>query len=242
MHIFHFGLRDRKLLGLYFPPGGQKRPPAAVVIANPWGWESIRAHRTIRLLASNLQKEGFGVLRFDYYGTGDSFGDDANVDMEGMTEDLEWAVEEALALAGKDRAIVIGLRLGAFVAGQVAMQLPRQVSKVVFWEPLLTGAELIEEWTHSSSAPQEDIDVRGFLLPRGLGQAVHGLNLLDYAELGSKAVLAQSTGEDDRPWEGIPEDWTVLRVPGPQTWKDEHDLGAGAAPVDLLREIVGCLP
>lgn len=241
MHIFHFGLQERKLFGCYFPPLGSVRRSEVVVIAGPWGWEAIRAHRTIRMLAVHLQKEGFGVLRFDYFGSGDSFGEDEDADLEGWTKDLEWALEEARALAGRDRAILIGLRLGAFLSGRVAARFPSQIAKVVFWEPVLSGSELIRDWTGNSSTPTSDTQVNGFVLPRDFARDIQGLSLLEFADFGSKVTLARSVEGREPPPGALPDSWRVLRVPGPQTWKEERDLGAGAAPVDLLRQIVACL-
>ena len=241
MHMFHFGASERKLLGSYLPPFGPARPSEVVVIANPWGWEALRAHRTTRMLATILQREGFGVFRFDYYGTGDSFGRDEDTSLEGWTEDLEWAVEEAQAMAGKRRVILIGLRLGAFLAAKVAARSPNQVSKIVLWEPPVSGAELIRDWTGSRSAPASDIWVAGFLMPRELAQQVHSLSLLEYSDLPQEVILAQSIDGSAPPAGPVPDSWRVLRIPGPQTWKEEQDFGAGAAPMDLLREIVACL-
>jgi alpha/beta superfamily hydrolase len=49
---------------------------SGVVICNPFGFEVICAHRTLRHLADSLAGAGLPTLRFDYDGTGDSAGDD----------------------------------------------------------------------------------------------------------------------------------------------------------------------
>jgi pimeloyl-ACP methyl ester carboxylesterase len=193
------------------------------------------------MLASSFQREGFGVFRFDYYGSGDSFGEDADAGLEGWTQDLELAVEEAQSLAGKNRTILIGLRLGAHVAGRVATRSPNQVSKVVFWEPTLSGSEFNRDWTGRSAAPESDMLVDGFLLPREFAREIEGLNLLDMAGLGSKVTLAQSVKKGEPAHQGLPDSWRILRVAGPQNWKEIRGLGAGAIPVDLITEIVACL-
>lgn len=193
------------------------------------------------MLASSIQKEGFGVFRFDYYGSGDSFGEDADAELEGWTQDLELAVEEAQSLAGKNRTILIGLRLGAFIAGRVATRSPNQVSKVVFWEPTLSGSEFNRDWTGSSSAPESDMLVDGFLLPRKFAREIGELSLLDMAGLGSKVTLAQSVTNGESTPEGFPDSWRIIRVVGPKNWKEVRGLGAGAIPVDLITELVACL-
>lgn len=242
MHPFHFGSGERKLFGIYHPaPDGTSRSQV-VVMANPWGWEALRAHRTMRMLALKLQKEGFGVFRFDYFGSGDSFGEDADASLHGWTQDLEWAVEEALALSGKHQAILIGLRLGAFLAGRVGLGLPGQVSRVVFWEPTASGREMLREWTGASEPPTQGTWVNGFFLPEAFGQDLWNLNLRDFDSLGEKAILAETLRSEQDSGLDVPAGWRAMRVQGPECWKEERDLGAGAVPVELLNELAEGLP
>lgn len=113
----HFGQRDRPLFGVYDPaPPPRKR--SAVLILNPGGWELIRAHRSLRTLAQQLQRAGMDVMRFDYRGTGDSWGGIDDVDsLHDWTEDVDEAIEELTGLAGVDRVSLVGLRMGASLDG-----------------------------------------------------------------------------------------------------------------------------
>jgi alpha-beta hydrolase superfamily lysophospholipase len=65
----------RTLFGWYdAPTRGSAR--GGILLCNPVGDDSVRAHRPLRHLAQRLANEGFAVLRFDYDGTGDSTGDE----------------------------------------------------------------------------------------------------------------------------------------------------------------------
>src|SRR5215217_413896 len=78
MNPLYFGSSQKPLYGVYHPPKSQPGRPVrttGVVLCYPLGQEYMRAHRAFRQLATLLTKSGFPVLRFDYYGTGDSGGD-----------------------------------------------------------------------------------------------------------------------------------------------------------------------
>ena len=49
--------------------------PAAPVLVCPVGSEYVRSYNAIRKLCARLSEKGFPVLKFDYCGLGDSYGD-----------------------------------------------------------------------------------------------------------------------------------------------------------------------
>ena len=72
--IEYFGVA-RQLLGALHVPQRLRRRATAVLLCNPFGEEASRAHRTFRVLATQLERAGYASLRFDYSSTGDSQGD-----------------------------------------------------------------------------------------------------------------------------------------------------------------------
>src|SRR5207245_1595647 len=54
--------------------------PLGLVLCNPFGYEAICAHRTLRHFAEAAADAGIPALRFDYDGTGDSVGEDLEPD------------------------------------------------------------------------------------------------------------------------------------------------------------------
>ena len=59
---------------------------------------------------------GTAVLRFDYFGTGDSPGDDTDGEFEGWRRDVNTAHEELRRRVGERNILWIGARLGATLA------------------------------------------------------------------------------------------------------------------------------
>lgn len=136
MMPFHFGTRERRLFGVYDPAQRIVGPGRAAVICPPWGEEYTHAHRTLRQLAMRLSQNGFHVLRFDYYGTGDSGGDTGDNDTAGTRMDVETAVAELKEMTGVARPVLIGLRFGAILAAYVSVQRKHEVDALVLWDPL----------------------------------------------------------------------------------------------------------
>jgi pimeloyl-ACP methyl ester carboxylesterase len=116
-----------------------------VVICNPWGAEHINAHRALRQLSRKLSGAGLHVLRFDYFGTGDSAGDMTQTDLPGWENDIKSAIAELESITGSTRVSLIGLRLGATLAAKVAVWLDPRVNSLVLWDPVVDGRAYLDE-------------------------------------------------------------------------------------------------
>ena len=142
---FYFGDSDRKLYGVFHHP--EKRVPnaPAVLLLNPFGEEAIRAARIFKQLAERLARAGASVLRFDYYGSGDSEGDCETLDFDGMGRDAETAHDELEAMSSARRFIWIGLGLGGAVALRAAEQLRARLAQLILWDPVLDGGAYLAD-------------------------------------------------------------------------------------------------
>lgn len=152
MHSFYFGTAREPLFGVYHPAEstgqGETR---GIVLCQPLGHEYIRAHRAFRNLAVTLSAQGFHVLRFDYYGTGDSGGDGDAGSPGRAAADLDEAINELQDMAGISRVSLIGLRVGATLAAGAAFS-RRDVEQLVLWDPVLKGREYVVELLHLQEA------------------------------------------------------------------------------------------
>jgi predicted alpha/beta hydrolase len=109
-----FGPASRQLFGLFHAP--ERDSQMAVLVCAPFGQEAIRSHRLFRVLSDRLARTGVAVLRFDYFGSGDSPGDDEDGELEGWRRDIGTAHEELRRRVGSRRIVWLGARLGGAMA------------------------------------------------------------------------------------------------------------------------------
>ncbi|HUA82016.1 MAG TPA: alpha/beta hydrolase [Dyella sp.] len=156
---FYFG-PERALFGLFHAPSAATRK--AVLLCPPLGQDHIRCHRLYRQLAQALAAEGIAVLRFDYYGTGDSAGDSIDMDWQRCLADTAIAAGELRIRTGVDRLFAFGARLGGSIALASAAQ--AGFAGVAAWDPVLDGRTYVERLDAMQSALC--LDGRRFMVPR----------------------------------------------------------------------------
>jgi uncharacterized protein len=145
MTPFRFGRPDRQMFGIYQGPIGEVDHGEALLMCNPFGQEAIRSHRLFKLIADRLARNGLHVMRFDYFGTGDSDGDDVDVSFDGFVDDTQTAHTELLRRANVGQVSWLGLRLGASIAAISSSATPITLKRLVLLEPIFSGREYIEE-------------------------------------------------------------------------------------------------
>jgi uncharacterized protein len=197
MNLFFFGTNERQLFGAYHAPAGDAAARGAALLCSPWGPEYFAAHRTLRQLATRLAASGFHVLRFDYYGTGDSAGERDEGDLASWVEDATMALEELQDVSGDSRISVFGMRLGAVVASRLARARASQVRTVALWDPVVDGQAYLREmqsaqreidrWslTPRSAATSPPAELLGTPLTPAMATSIERVTLDEFRELGS---------------------------------------------------------
>lgn len=161
MSAFFFGRADRQLFGYHHAATGAAN--SAVVLCPAWGPEYQYAHRAFRSLARRLSERGVHALRFDYSGTGDSWGDTTEADTGVWLEDIALAVDELKAISSVSRIDLIGLRYGAHLAASAASA-RNDIRRVALWDPVIEGSD----WTRQlggelvANRPTEDREMLEF--------------------------------------------------------------------------------
>ena len=149
MKVFNFGPAGRRLLGTLHTPGRLRQRSAAVLLCNPFGEEAARAHRIYRVLATQLERSGYTVLRFDYSGTGDSMGESEAASVATWLEDVEVAADELRRGAGNRKLVAVGVRLGATLAGLASARNGTRLRHLVLWDPIVDGPAYLRELTEA---------------------------------------------------------------------------------------------
>jgi len=209
----YFGRDGAPLFGCFHPAQAPVREGSALVICQPFGQEYIRCHRLLRVLAASLARSGMPVLRFDYYGCGDSRGDGEESTLERCEADVGEAVR---FVRGRTRATsvdLLGLRLGAAIALRHAAGHRGQIGRMVLWDPVVRGEDFLASMRAQSArfgkwmegmfgrpaSPAESEGPRdfiGFRLSKGLVGELGALDLLQVEESPCRRVLVLDNGED----------------------------------------------
>jgi pimeloyl-ACP methyl ester carboxylesterase len=129
------------------------------------------SHMAFRKLAGLLTREGFHVLRFDYYGTGDSAGDSSGGSLAEWRQNLVAAAADLRECADVSKVSVIGFRLGAALAASAGLR----AANLILWEPVVSGPQYIDELRRIHSRQFSNL-----LFPPPLPRRGAGGDLLGY--------------------------------------------------------------
>lgn len=119
------------------------RPEAIAVIVPPFAEEANKSRHMFSQLSQHLADAGIASLLFDYYGTGESFGNFEDASLASYTQDLVDVIAQAKALDVPVHLVCV--RLGALVALNAWRDLGG-VAKVVFWNPVVSGKLLVNQF------------------------------------------------------------------------------------------------
>lgn len=186
----------------WFHPG---RGRSAVVLCSALGIEELCARQSYRVLAGMLAERGVGVLRLDYFGTGDSLGD---LDTANLTERWLADIENAARWLEQDTLVqeltFVGLRFGATLAAHAAAA-RGGVARLVMLAPALSGRAYARELQMSSrmmvtmgSGPETrnndgpGVDVAGFVFPPDLVGAWRTLDVSKLVHKPAAKILIAS--------------------------------------------------
>ncbi|HJM58258.1 MAG TPA: alpha/beta fold hydrolase [Planctomycetota bacterium] len=226
-----------------------------LVLCAAQGHEYIQFHRPFRQLAIQLSEAGCAVLRFDFSGCGDSEGNQEGWSLEGWRDDVAVAIEELKQRVRTTRVGLVGLRLGATLAMQVA-ETRDDIDAVVVWDPVVDGSAYLSEmrdqykrmlrYAHVLPANDDgggDEEVLGFPLPRSLAAELDRVDLLGPQRPPAERVLVIESNEafaQDALREhlsGLGTQVDHRRFSNPNLWAWTEDFGRVHVPRQVLETI-----
>ena len=258
MQPFYFGTSQKPLFGVYHAPDASAARPSAILLCQPLGHEYLRAHRAFRNLAVSLASQGFHVLRFDYYGCGDSGGGGEQATVEQCLADLAAAVDELKDTSGAAAVSLIGLRFGATLAALTASRRP-DIDRIVLWDPVLDGRSYLDEvrdlhdsWREdrmgsSAKADPERSELLGFPVTATIREQFLAATLTPCPALRARAVWMMVSEEQTR-YEvlraGIERTGTpvsYVMVPGDGDWQRPDFVHRTLLPHEMVRAIASAM-
>ncbi|HUH37907.1 MAG TPA: alpha/beta hydrolase [Spongiibacteraceae bacterium] len=258
MTPLYFGPSEAPLYGVYHPPLGADRH-AGVVLCYPFGQEYMRAHRAYRQLAMMLTRQGYHVLRFDFRGTGDSFGGLTGVRFADWMVDIGHAIDELRDSTGIRTVSLLGLRLGALAAAQVC-HARKDIERLMLWDPVLSGPayeeELLAQIAQRAAAPGADPEAQtgtalaadgtlyfnGFALPQAFRDSWRDLAALEQRPAGVRRILL-AVSHETAAFAALQqrlagEGFDYRHAPAPHDWNFVDNFGSILLPQPVLQAVV----
>ena len=131
---------NQELYGRFHKPPTGKSIRGAVLMCNPILMEACNIQWGYKRLANSLADAGYYVLRFDYFGCGNSWGEDEEGGVERWQQDINNTAIKLTELTGLTNIDVIGFRFGCTLASNLS-SVP--VNKFVLWEPTLDSTTYV---------------------------------------------------------------------------------------------------
>lgn len=134
-------VNGRRLFGLTWQPEGPTL--GTLLYLPPMAEEMNRCRSHVAATARAAAAKGWRCVLLDPYATGESEGDTDAADWDlWVTDTVSLLGQLAADGAGTDAAqpvVLWGLRSGALLAAEVAVQAPQWVQRLLFWQPVLDG-------------------------------------------------------------------------------------------------------
>ena len=202
----YFNSGDQQLFGIYHPARSKTVCNKAILLCYPVGQEYIRSHWVFLQLASQLASAGFPVLRFDYYASGDSYGESSDGNIRQWKTDVVSAAKQLQSLSGLNQISIVGLRFGSTLAALAAKE-GLALQDLILWDPVFSGRDYLDEiknihnllFPHAANALEE---IMGYPYPIGLQQQIADINLSDLSGINANTLILGTGEREPEPFQG----------------------------------------
>jgi uncharacterized protein len=217
-----------------------------VLYVHPFAEEMNRCRRMAALQSRALASDGWLVLQIDLAGCGDSAGEFGDATWSAWRDDVSAALGWLRERSGT-APVVWGLRSGALLAVDAARE--REVSGLVFWQPVLSGKQFLQQFLRLKAAGEmvaqtdrertgtralreqlgrgEAVEIAGYSVGSDLALGLESAELdpparptrVVWMEVAASAELSPASRTRIERWQGAGHDVAARAVEGPQFWQ-----------------------
>ncbi len=206
---FYFGTTSKQLFGCCHEPKSGLSRDCGVVFCYPMGREYIQFHRIFRQLVIPLSNAGIPVLRFDYYGCGDSSGDCEQGQISHWLSDISNAIVEMQRRYCVERICLVGLRLGGTLSAMVGAE-REDIDGMILWDPVVEGDIYIRELkslhqdmlrsahvkTNQHISGNKHLEILGFPMTDSMITDLKNIDLLTIQQRPARNILLIESNEN----------------------------------------------
>jgi uncharacterized protein len=142
--FFFKNKNNYRLFGIMHTPERALAGKVAIVCCSPLFEEKLHSHRILVNFARYAADQGIHVLRFDYYGDGESEGLFEEASTVSRIQDIESAVGFIEKEVNPSLIILLGLRLGGTLAILTAHNILK-IGGIVAWAPIINVKEYLHQ-------------------------------------------------------------------------------------------------
>lgn len=209
-HFYFKNRSSKELFGVIH--NSEEASSKGVLICHPIFEEKLHVHRVLVDFSRLLCSSGFSVMRFDYYGDGDSQGEFEEATLETRLSDIGSALDFFRNKTSVDKLALLGVRFGATLAS-LSAEKKGLSDALILWAPILKGNDYLLQLLRMNLTHQvvvykkvlytrEDlikglkegkkINVEGYEITRELYEQVSKVDLLaENKEFKGKTLLLQ---------------------------------------------------
>jgi alpha/beta superfamily hydrolase len=215
-----FANRDnQRLFSVLHRPHTSAARDLAVVFCAPLFEEKLWSHRVLVNFARHLAACGVGVLRFDYFGDGESDGRFEDASVASRLRDIADALKFCREQMKTRTVCLLGLCYGATLALFAGLDPELAVAAVVAWSPVIDGERYINDILRAHLSAQlvvhrkvihdrealigqilanQPVNIEGYEIGRELYSQMREVDLLAKLREANRPLLVQQIAPHER--------------------------------------------